>query len=65
MSAPRRHGGKRSNAGRRPRSDAPGRNVTVRLSPADEAELTGGIRDGETLSTVLRDGGLHLVRSRR
>lgn len=58
------HGGARQGAGRRPRSGTPARNVTVRLPESDEAEIIAGLRDGETLSDALREGGLALVRSR-
>lgn len=58
-------GGVRDGSGRKPRAGTAGRNVTIRLSVADEAELTAGMRDGETLSDVLRDGGLDRVRRRR
>lgn len=51
--------------GRKPRAGSPGRNVTVRLSEAVEAELRDGMRKKECLSDVLRDGGLALVRLRR
>lgn len=52
-------------AGRKPRAGTPGRNVTVRLPEAIEAELRAGMRDTECLSDVLREGGLALVRRRR
>ncbi len=42
-----------------------GRNVTLVLPPEVEAELVAGMRDGETLSDILREGGLQLVRRRR
>lgn len=60
------HGGKREGAGRKPRGEAAASiKVTVKLTEAEAAELTGGMRDGETLAQLLRDGGLRLVRARR
>lgn len=59
------HGGPRPGAGRPVRGSAPATHrVTVWLSDEEHAELTGGLRDGEKLSTVLREGGLRLVRAR-
>ena len=46
------------------RGALPGCNVTVRLSSEDEAEITAGLAEGETLSDVLREGALALVRAR-
>lgn len=59
------HGGPRPGAGR-PRSDAPTatERIEVRATEAEKGELLAGLRDGETLSDVLREGGLRLVRSR-
>jgi hypothetical protein len=39
--------------------------VTVWLTEAELAEIEDGRRDPETVSDVLRDGGLKLVRERR
>jgi hypothetical protein len=59
------HGGKRPGAGRPPRTGGPARNFTVRLSEAEEAELVAALRDGETISDLLRTGGLGEARRRR
>ena len=61
----RPRGGRRPGAGPKPIGSAPGRYVSVMLPPEVEGELTAGLREGETLSQLLRDGGLRLVRSRR
>lgn len=50
--------------GRKPRAGGAGRMVGVRLSPEEEAELTDALLPGETISGLLRDGGLELVRRR-
>lgn len=62
----RRRGGPRPGAGRPPRTDTPAaRGPEVALTEAERAELTAGLRDGETLAGLLREGGLALVRRRR
>lgn len=58
------HGGKRPGAGRPPRGDVAAIRTPVRLTEAERAELTDGLEDGESLSDVLREGGLQLVRRR-
>lgn len=58
-------GGARPGSGRKPRASAAARvRVTVWLTAAERTALTDGLRDGETISGVLRDGGLQLVRGR-
>lgn len=58
-------GGKRPGAGRPPRAGvASGRDYHVRVSEAEEAELHDGLLEGETISSVMRDGALALVRRR-
>jgi hypothetical protein len=59
------HGGKRPGAGRPASRGGPGSVTSVRLSEAERAELEAALRDGETLSDLLREGGLRLARSRR
>lgn len=56
---------RRPGGGRKPRAGAAGRMVGVKLAPEEEAELTAGLRPEETLSDLLREGALALVRSRR
>lgn len=59
-------GGARPGAGRKPRAEGAATvSHTVWLTETEAAELTGGLRDGETVSSVLRDGGLRIVRSRK
>lgn len=59
------HGGARPNSGRKPRATAAASvRVTVWLTAAERDALTDGLRAGETISGVLRDGGLLLVRGR-
>jgi len=41
------------------------RRVTVLLTEAEYAEIDGSRRPGETISQLLRDGGLRLVRARK
>lgn len=59
-------GGRRPGAGRPARASTAAQDrVTVRLSPEERGELEAGLRAGETVSDLLRAGGLALVRGRR
>lgn len=59
-------GGPRPGSGRPLRGEAPAAHIIrVRLTDAEKAELTAGLRDDETISQLLRDGGLRLVRARK
>lgn len=59
-------GGPRPGAGRPMRGGTPtDRRVTVLLTDAEYAEIDGSRRPGETISQLLRDGGLRLVRARK
>lgn len=58
-------GGARPGAGRPADVNARRHQRQTRLSDAELAELTAGLRDDETISDVLREGGLRLVRSRK
>ena len=60
------HGGPRPNQTGRPPRAGGGRDhgLHVRLSEAERAELEDGLLDGETLSDLLRSGGLTTVRER-
>ena len=60
-----KHGGRRRGAGRPPRAGEPTKPFVVRLTEAERAEIADGLLEGETLSDVLREGGLALVRRRR
>lgn len=63
-------GGARPGAGRKPRGSEAGRKLTVALSPEEQSTLLAAIRtdpDGkpiETLTDMLREGGLELARRR-
>ena len=59
-------GGPRPGSGRPLRGEAPASVVVrVRLTESEHAEMDGGTRDDETISQLLRDGGLRLVRARK
>lgn len=59
------HGGKRPGSGRPPRAGGSAdRGLHVRLTEAERAELTDGLLPDETLSDLLRQGGLEIVRRR-
>lgn len=59
-------GGKRPGSGRPARAGgAATERATVWLAEAERAELTAALRDGETLSDMLREGGLQMARRRR
>ncbi len=60
------HGGARPRAGRPLRGGAPSMHrPACWLTEAEWAELTDGLRDGERVADLLRDGALALVRARR
>lgn len=59
-------GGSRPGSGRKPRGGSAARvRVTVWLAEEEAAEMTAALRDDETISQLLRDGGLRLVRARK
>lgn len=53
-----------STLNRRARNAVAGRPVTIRMTDLERTEVIRGLRPGETVSDVLRAGGLALVRSR-
>jgi hypothetical protein len=59
-------GGPRVGAGRKPRGEGRTRRyVSVNLLEHEEAELLAGLREGETVSSLLRDSALREVRKRK
>lgn len=60
-----RRGGSRSGTGRPPRAEGPATHrVTVWLTESEAAELSDATREGETMSSLLRDSALHVARGR-
>lgn len=57
-------GGARPGAGRRPKGAAPVIAVTVTMPEEAKAEIVAGLHDGESLSSLMTDAALAVVRGR-